>query len=612
MCIPVIALDDFGTDQKDIIIPSQEIQQTERLPRVYGVDYTQDIFPSITESSFENYVYEITDNGTRHALDATDALNGSNYKARQYLKYIMNNLSAGRMEIQVIGKHMNVIGKLPGYLPGDNPSFVIAGHYDSWYASHGANEGAAGLAALLELIDVFSDYEWPLDIYFIAANARYVQWGPYGSAEVANWMMAEGIDPLALYTLEALLVQDPYAAQDERLEMVYLDTGPANYHLGAYWAELTVAMSKNYGINRINAISHNEFNYWGTRYMSHTYYYERGYHSTLVGIESGFAIDTAIRTTNDIASNPDYRYYLGSEMTAAIGGSIAFTMSRAYGEPIRRNINLELGIGRTQNYYIPISAPTSINVSSRWFGSNTTFALFDPNDNPIASQEYGSSSPWDPTDIFSEPVTQPGLYRLNLQNIGESNIGYDLQYSYDSDIDGNGVMDSQEYWLDTALFEQDTDEDSLSDADEIIIGSDPENPDSDTDSMPDAWEVEYGLDPVYAPDAMTDADNDGLSNLQEYVLGLNPLSSDTDSDLIPDAWEVEYGLNPLLDDSLEDPDEDEKSNLQEYLDGSNPMIAEREVMTIPVVWIAAPSLVIVAGGLFYAWTKHRERTWTEH
>lgn len=291
---------------------------------------------------------------------------------------------------------------------------------------------------------------------------------------------------------------------------------------------------------------------------------------------------------------------------------MAYTMSRKYGEPMIGDFNLELGIGRTKSYYIPISAPTSINVSSRWFGSNTSFSLYNPEDTRIAYQQYNYTSPWESTDVFSQSVVQPGLYRLVLENIGLSKIGYELQYSYDSDIDGNGIMDSQEYWLDTALFEQDLDGDSLSDADEIIIGSDPENSDSDADTMPDAWEVEYGLDPAYAPDAMLDADNDGLSNLEEFNLGLNPISSDSDSDLIPDEWEVAYGLNPLLDDSLEDPDEDEKSNLQEYLDGSNPLIAEREVMTIPVVWIATPSLVIVAGVLYYAWTKHRERTWTEY
>ncbi|MHA1863483.1 MAG: M28 family peptidase, partial [Candidatus Thorarchaeota archaeon] len=402
------------SNQDAVLIPSQDVQQTEHLPRVYGIDYAFELFSSFSADSFQDYVIDITSNGTRHALDATDALSGNNFIARNYLKYKMNELSHGRMEIQVLGKHLNIIGRLPGYLPGDNPSIVVTGHIDSWFASHGANEGAAGLAVLLELIEKLSDYEWPLDIYFIAENARYVQWGPFGTQEVVDWMFGEGIDPLMVYTLEALLVQDLYAPQDERLEMVYLDSGPTNYHKGQYWAELSEAMSKNYGSNRITSISHNEFGYWGFRYMTHTYYLDRGYHNTLIGIESGFADDDAIRTTNDVWTHPDYRYYLGAEMTASIGASIAFTMSREYGKPVERRVNLEIAIGRTDSYYIPISAPTTINVSSRWFGGNASFSIIDPDDNVIAFQEYNQTSPWTTVDVFSHSVTQPGLYRLYL------------------------------------------------------------------------------------------------------------------------------------------------------------------------------------------------------
>lgn len=611
MCLPLGVTSGIESNPDAVSIPSQEVQQNEHLPRVYGVDYAHEIFSSFSAPSFQDYVIEVTSNGSRHALDATEAETGNNLAARKYLIKKMNELSHDRMEVQVIGKHFNVVGKLPGYLPGDNPSFVIAGHYDSWFASHGANDGAAGIAVILELIEALSDYEWPLDIYFIAENGRYVQWGPFGTQEVANWMMVEGIDPLMVYTLEALLVQDPYAPQDERLEMVYQYMGASNFHVGQYWAELSESMSKNYGLNRINAIPNTEFDYWDFRYISQTYYTERGYMNTMVGVESAF-IDDAIRTTNDVWTHPDYRYYLGAEMTGAIGASIAFTMSREYGKPVERDVNLEIAIGRTSSFYIPISAPTTINVSSRWFGGNASFSILDPDDNVVAFHEYNQASPWTTVDVLSYSVAQPGLYRLYLRNTGTSQVGMELHYSYDSDIDGNGVMDSQEYWLDSALFEQDEDGDSLSDAQEIIIGTNPESSDSDSDNLPDLWELEYGLDPLDPLDAMADADGDTLSNLQEFILGLNPVLSDSDFDLIPDDWEVQHGLNPLIDDSLEDPDDDEKSNLQEYLDGTDPFESDLELMTIPVVWYLAPSLVIVSGVIIYAWTKRRERNWTEY
>ena len=299
-------------------------------------------------------------------------------------------------------------------------------------------------------------------------------------------------------------------------------------------------------------------------------------------------------------------------MTATIGGSIAFTMSREYGKPVEHIINLELEIGRSKSYYIPINAPTTINVSSRWFGGLTSFTILDSDDNVLAFQGYNHTSPWTAVDVFSHPVSEPGLYRLFIQNTGPSAIGHELEYSYDTDTNGNDVMDSQEYWLDTALFELDDDGDTLSNAYEIILGTNPQSSDSDSDNLPDTWEIEYGLNPTNAADAMEDADFDNLSNLQEYILGLNPLLPDSDFDLLPDAWEVQFGLNPLIDDSLEDPDEDERNNLEEFLDGTDPLVAEREVVRFPVEWILAPSLVITLGIAFYAYTKHREHTWNEY
>jgi len=599
--------------QDESAIPSQEEQPPVFVPRVYGEDYSLEIFSSFTPSSFRDYLIEATEIGTRHALDATDAArpDGNNYKFRQWLLQKLNNISMGRLETQVIGKHLNVLGKLPGYLPGNNSAFVIACHYDSWYASIGANEGGSGIVVLLELIEKLSKYDWPLDIYFVFANSRYVQWGPFGSIEMADYLYLQGVQPLALYTLEALLVEDSNLPQDERLEMVYLDGTSDVYHVGHYWADLSVAMSKNYGGNRIVAIPHTEFNYWDYRYISQTYYFPR-FQNTLIGIESGFGNDDSIRSLTDVWNNLEFRFHLGSEMTAAIGASIAFTMSREYGKPIVHEYNYELEIGESRSYYIPINAATILNVSSRWFGGNISYSLFGPNDNLIAIQEYRHTSPWTSTDIFSQATTEKGIHRLVIENLGFSEVGFQLSYTYDTDTDANGIMDSQEYWLDAALFELDDDGDTLSNGYEIILGTDPNSVDSDSDSLPDKYEVENGFNPTYAEDAMEDADSDSLSNLQEYLLGLDPFSADSDQDALPDGWEVEYGLNPFLDDANEDPDEDGRTNLQEYLDGTNPMVADIEPIRFPIEWVAIPSLVITLAVGFYAYNRHQERTWTEY
>ena len=107
------------------------------------------------------------------------------------------------------------------------------------------------------------------------------------------------------------------------------------------------------------------------------------------------------------------------------------------------------------------------------------------------------------------------------------------------DENGNGIVDRNEYWLDSSLFQTDSDLDLLSDAMEMIIGTDVLVPDTDVDLILDGWEYQYGLDPLDASDAQEDADNDGVSNYDEFVNSLNPHSADSDSDLMPDLFELE-------------------------------------------------------------------------
>jgi hypothetical protein len=585
---------------------SQDDDGLRSVPRVYGADYSREIYSAVTAEIYEGFVRNFSDIGERHILEAADAYVGNNRDAREYIVERMNTLSNGRMEVQIIETHLNVVGKLPGYLPGDNPGFVIVGHYDSWYTGLGTNEGAAGIGAILSLVEPLSRYEWPLDIYFVATNGRYAQWGPFGAPEMALWFQNQGADLLTVYTLEALLVPDNEAPHDERVHMVYLNAGAANYHLGQYWAELARTMSKNIGANLIKAVPHTDFFYWGGRYLEATYYQERGYLQSMVAIESNFENDEDIRTPEDNWANPSYRYYLGREIAGAVGASIAFTMSRAYGQIVQYDSSFELERATRRSYYLPISGATTINVSSRWFGGTAEFEIEDPTGAVIAHETYDHTSAWEPTTVFSLPVTQKGLYTLRVSNTGFSAVGHVLRYSYDSDIDGNGIPDSEEYWLDTALFHHDADLDSISDAMEIIIGTDMNSADSDSDSMPDSYELAHGFDPMNAADAAEDADGDTLTNAFECSLGTDPLNIDSDSDMIPDNWEIQYGLDPLRDDAAEDPDKDEKSNLEEYRRGSNPMVAERGLVIPPFVWILPPSIVVLCVG-FYTWNRRRRQ-----
>lgn len=583
------------------LIPEDSVNfvpAAEPLERVYGKDYSWNIWHSISRISFRNYVKLVTENGSRW-IQTPELYSNQNGEAREWIAEELSRVSDGRIEVEIIGEYQSVVGRLPGYLPIDGPAFLVGGHFDSVPGAAGANDDGTGIAAMLEIARVMSQYEWPLDIYFGAWNAEEI--GLLGSREVAYEFRTRDIDILVHYNVDMLLVPDP---EDRTVLMVY-PVGP--YTLGHYWADLTVQMSNAYGNGIIEPVMSSDFPYW--HQSDHWSFIQEAYGSSLFAHESGDAYDIWYHKPSDVWTNEAYDYAIGAEAVKSIGAAIAFTQARAYQMPIHDEHSFTLIPSHNRSFYMTISGETSINVTSRWFGGGVTYSIYNPEGYLIEEIVFDDASPWESSIVLQTPVSQQGVYQLCVFNHRGTTTGYEVSYVYDSDIDNNDVMDSEEFWFDANLFSTDQDLDTLFDAYEMIIGTDWESPDSDSDELPDNWELEFGFDPLDALDAMVDADNDTLSNLQEFILGLNPLLSDSDLDLLPDAWEVQYGLNPLMDDSLEDPDDDGKSNLQEYLDGTDPLVIDLEPMTIPVIWYVAPSLVIVSGVIIYAWTKHRERNW---
>lgn len=573
----------------------------EILTRVYGEDYSSDMFRDVLRNSYRDFVQKISENGSRWIMDYSQATDGANMYARNYIIQQLEELSMGRIETEVIGSLLNVVGKLPGYLPGDNPVFAITAHYDSAQGSPGANCDGSGIAAVLELARVMSMYEWPLDIYFMAFNGLFTMAGMEGSPQVANVFNIRGIEFLMLYNVDTLLVKDDSVPMDESIQFGYNLGG---YHIGRYWAELARQMSNNLGQNRIVPVPSSSFYLWTS--SDHYAFYSGSFSNIMCAFESGRAVDGSYQNSNDRWNNGEYDYGLGRETTAAIGASIAFTMSRVLDEPLKTEYEFSLGSGLWEQIYITVTTPTTMNVTSRWFGGISSFYLFSPEGVLITSGEFNNISAWESTEVISQPVTENGQYTLIVYNSDFRTVGYEVDISIETDIDANGILDSQEYWIDEALFDSDLDSDGLSDAEELFLGTDLMLVDSDGDSMPDGYEVDNGFDPRDRSDGSEDADSDGLSNAQEYIGGLNPHSMDSDNDLMPDLWELEHGLNPLVEDAHLDFDEDGISNLDEYLNDTDPQVPE--VMEIPTEWFATPLLLIAVIGVF-VYIRTRKDPW---
>lgn len=558
------------------------------LQRVYNTNIAREIYNACNVTNYKNLVIEFTENGSRYIMTYADIPNSDNEDARNWILQQMTSLSNGRIDIALEGSFMNIVATLPGYLPGEDlPIFIISAHYDTNSGSAGANTDGSGVAVVLELVRILSKYEWPLDIVFMLFNGEHALGGYLGSKEMSNQYVLSGVDILAMYNVDTILRQNRYAPVDERVILAY-NTG------AAYWAELAKTMGNYYGGDIVGIIPSVDFTRWSV--SGHTQFSDKGIQNVLFAYESGYMYDGVSGTAYDTWNRGEYNYYIGREVTAFIGSSLAFTMGRGYGSKQQLSEVRNIIAGSANVFYIPISAPTTINITCRWYGGGVNFLLNDPDGYLINSQIHTSSSPWEPTPVMNHPVTEPGLYRLIVYNPEDVSIGVDIYVEFDSDFDQNGILDSEEYWLDTTLFGIDTDNDTISDALEIIQGLDINSPDSDNDDMLDTWELAIGLDPRNPLDAFEDPDLDNLTNLQEYNLGLNPFSSDSDSDGMSDSWELDNGLNPLVNDADENPDNDQFTNYEEFLHGTDPNVAEVQDQPL-VLWISIPSVAVILIGV---------------
>lgn len=574
-------------------------QQSQEIQRVYGINLATEIYYACESETYRSYVQGFSEIGSRFTRN-TD----NNIAARIWVEEQLVLLSNGRIEVSLVGSLDNVVGRLPGYLPGDHPVFVVSAHYDSAEGSPGANDNGSGVALVLELARVMSQYEWPLDIYFCAFNAAVppLFGTPFqGSKQVAQAWSAAGIDILSLYNIDSILYRNQYAYPDEQVLLGYADAAP--YHISHYWADLAEMMGNLYGFDVIRTMSSDTFPLWTQ--SDHIKFYQNGYQSVVCAYESGYELDSVSGTPDDVYTQSQFNYQLGRTTAGVIGASMAFSMSRAYGEPIRHDLDGLIYGGFARTFHFAITTPTSIDVTSRWWGGGADFSIYNSNWNLIDSAFYPDASAWETTHVLNTSVSASGMYHLVIEPLGNNSLGYEITIKYDADENGNGIVDRNEYWLDSSLFHIDSDLDALNDAMEMIIGTDVEAPDSDFDSIPDGWEYEYDLNPLDATDAQDDADNDGVSNYDEFINSLNPRSADTDLDLMPDLFELENGLDPLVNDAELDLDGDGKSNLEEYRNGTNPQVVEQE--TIDLVAVSIPlGVLILVGTAVYISRKHSD------
>ncbi|NND54027.1 MAG: hypothetical protein HKN56_03525 [Gammaproteobacteria bacterium] len=95
----------------------------------------------------------------------------------------------------------------------------------------------------------------------------------------------------------------------------------------------------------------------------------------------------------------------------------------------------------------------------------------------------------------------------------------------DTDLDGDGLTNIEEYWLNIPANSADTDGDGVNDGDEIsIYMTDPTAVDTDGDGLDDGYEATNGLDPT-ASNRAVDTDGDLIDDVSEFNVGTDPFDA---------------------------------------------------------------------------------------
>jgi len=160
----------------------------------------------ITESTVIDYIQALTDFGPR--------VTGSSacYNAGDYIANVFNTMGLDvRIQEWSYGSYHgnNIEATLQGENQTSNEVYLVCGHYDSVPGSPGADDNAAGTAAVLASAKIMSNYMFSHTVKFVAFSGE--EQGLLGSSVYAAEAASEGINIIEVLNADMI----GYAETDE-------------------------------------------------------------------------------------------------------------------------------------------------------------------------------------------------------------------------------------------------------------------------------------------------------------------------------------------------------------------------------------------------------------
>jgi hypothetical protein len=283
------------------LIPHSQLEEE---PPTADPVHPTSIFEQISLTSFSAYLSHLSNNiGSRYY--GTDG----NDKAAEYIAQQFEEMGLDVSFHEFSSSGDNVVGKLPGGSIHNNQCIVVGAHYDTYpISSKGADDNGSGVAAVLEIARVLSQYRFNYTIYFVAFDEEEI--GLYGSDAFAAYLHDNHIPVAFMYNFDMVIWDNPSAPADIKYEVIF-DGGAS---------QLIAEHIESIGLSYNLPVQTRHAPLWGM--SDHAPFWDFDIPAVWF-FEYGGLGNPYIHSSQDHLAQPDYSMALGTQVTKNAATALA-------------------------------------------------------------------------------------------------------------------------------------------------------------------------------------------------------------------------------------------------------------------------------------------------
>ncbi len=275
------------------------------------------IIDQVSFSSYQTYLTHLCNNIGSRVFPSDGNMEAAEFIADQF--------ELAGLEVmfhEFISGGPNVVGILPSGSVLNNQCIVVGAHFDTIPgSSDGADDNGSGVAAVLEIARVLSQYQYNYTFYFVAFNAEEI--GLHGSQAFAQYLQNKSIPVACVYNFDMILWDNPEAPANAKYEIIH--NGGASEAIALHAANIGIE-------NGFPVIASYGPGMWMSDQAS---FWDYGYPGVWF-FESAGLTNPWIHSAADTLSRPEYSIELGviaTKNAAAALADFAKPVSTATGFP---------------------------------------------------------------------------------------------------------------------------------------------------------------------------------------------------------------------------------------------------------------------------------------